>query len=61
MKFFKRILNIITISLLLTSCVPFKDTLYLEKNKDKVADIEINADAYKPYRLQVNDILSVEI
>ena len=61
MKFFKRILNIITISLLLTSCVPFKDTLYLEKNKDKVADIEINADAYKPYRLQVEDILSVEI
>jgi polysaccharide export outer membrane protein len=61
MKFFKRILNIITISLLLTSCVPFKDTLYLEKNKDKVADIEINADAYKPYRLQVDDILSVEI
>ncbi|CAM4309906.1 polysaccharide biosynthesis/export family protein [Flavobacterium terrigena] len=46
---------------MLTSCVPFKDTLYLEKNKDKVADIEINADAYKPYRLQVDDILSVEI
>lgn len=46
---------------MLTSCVPFKDTLYLEKNKDKVADIEINADAYKPYRLQVDDILSVDI
>lgn len=61
MKFFKHILNLITISVLLTSCVPFKDTLYLEKNKDKVADIEINADAYKPYRLQVDDILSVEI
>ena len=61
MKFFKHLFNIITISLLLTSCVPFKDTLYLEKNKDKVADIEINADAYKPYRLQVDDILSVDI
>lgn len=61
MKFFKQILKIIVISLLLTSCVPYKDTLYLEKNKDKVADIEINADAYKPYRLQVDDILSVEI
>lgn len=61
MKFFKHILNTIAISLLLTSCVPFKDTLYLEKNKDKVADIEINADAYKPYRLQVDDILSIEI
>ena len=61
MKFFKHILNTIAISLLLTSCVPYKDTLYLEKNKDKVADIEINADAYKPYRLQVDDILSIEI
>jgi polysaccharide export outer membrane protein len=61
MKFFKQIFKIIAISLLLTSCVPFKDTLYLEKNKDKVADIEINADAYKPYRLQVDDILSVDI
>ena len=61
MNFFKQILKIIAISLMLTSCVPFKDTLYLEKNKDRVADIEINADAYKPYRLQVDDILSVEI
>lgn len=61
MKFFKQIFKIIAISLLLTSCVPFKDTLYLEKNKDKVADIEINADAYKPYRLQVDDIVSIEI
>jgi polysaccharide export outer membrane protein len=61
MTFFKQILKIIAISLLLTSCVPFKDTLYLEKNKDKVADIEINADAYKPYRLQVDDILSIDI
>lgn len=61
MKFFKQIFKIIAISLLLTSCVPHKDTLYLEKNKDRVADIEINADAYKPYRLQVDDILSIEI
>lgn len=61
MKFFKQIFKIIAISLLFTSCVPFKDTLYLEKNKDKVADIEINADAYKPYRLQVDDIVSIDI
>ncbi len=61
MKFFIKTIKIFFIFLLLTSCVPYKDTLYLEKNKDKVADIEINADAYKPYRLQVDDILSVEI
>lgn len=61
MKFFKQIFKIIAFSLLLTSCISHKDTLYLEKNKDKVADIEINADAYKPYRLQVDDILSIDI
>lgn len=61
MKFFIKTIKIVFIFQLITSCVPFKDTLYLEKNKDIVADIEINADAYKPYRLQVDDILSVEI
>ncbi|WP_329804535.1 polysaccharide biosynthesis/export family protein [Flavobacterium facile] len=61
MKFFIKTIKIFFIFQLLTSCVPYKDTLYLEKNKEKVADIEINADAYKPYRLQVDDILSVEI
>ena len=61
MKFFIKTIKTVFIFQLITSCVPFKDTLYLEKNKDIVADIEINADAYKPYRLQVDDILSVEI
>jgi polysaccharide export outer membrane protein len=61
MKFFINTIKIFFIFQLLTSCVPHKDTLYLEKNKEKVADIEINADAYKPYRLQVDDILSVDI
>lgn len=61
MKFFIKTIKIFFIFQLLTSCIPYKDTLYLEKNKEKVADIEINADAYKPYRLQVDDILSVEI
>lgn len=61
MKFFKQIFTIIALSLLLTSCIAHKDTLYLEKNKDKVADIEINADAYKPYRVQTDDILSIDI
>lgn len=61
MKFFIKTIKIFFVFLLLTSCIPHKDTLYLEKNKDKVNDIEINADAYKPYRLQVDDILSIEI
>ena len=61
MKFFIKNIKTFFVFLLLTSCIPYKDTLYLEKNKDKVADIEINAEAYKPYRLQVDDILSIDI
>lgn len=61
MKFFIKTIKIFFLFQLFTACVPYKDTLYLEKNKDKVADIEINADAYKPYRIQVDDILSIEI
>lgn len=48
-------------SILLTSCIPYKDTLYLEKNKDKVESINVNEDSNKPYRVQINDILFVDI
>lgn len=61
MMFIKKTIKILSIFILLTSCVPYKDTIYLEKNKNKVSEIEINADAYKPYRLQVDDILAIEI
>lgn len=48
-------------SILLTSCIPYKDTLYLEKNKDKVESINVNEDSNKPYRVQINDILYIKI
>ena len=61
MKLLKKILFVFVVFQFLTSCVPYRDTLYLEKNKDKVSEIEINAEAYKPYRVQVNDILIIKI
>lgn len=44
----------------LTSCVPNKDLIYLQKNENAAAE-NINQVALKPYRLQVNDIVSIEI
>ena len=61
MKFINKNILIVFTIMMFTSCISHKDTLYLEKNKDKVSDFEINAEAYKPYRLQVDDILSIEI
>jgi polysaccharide biosynthesis/export protein len=56
----KKFCSLLLILLFLTSCVPYKDTIYLNKNKSNNA-IEVNAEAYKPYRIQSADILNVTI
>lgn len=65
-NFLFRIMNqpkiylLILFSVLLTSCIPSKDLIYLQKNgesDEKVVE-QVNQ---KPYRLQTNDILSISI
>ena len=52
---------LVTIGLVFTSCVPIKSLVYLQ-NKDKSdATSAINPITSKPYRLQVNDIISISI
>jgi polysaccharide export outer membrane protein len=52
---------LLTISVLLTSCISTQDLIYLQK-KDKSQDnIVIAAIESKPYRLQTNDVLSITI
>ena len=46
--------------LFFASCVPTKDLIYLQ-NKDKSENAVIAPVASKPYRLQVNDIVSITI
>lgn len=46
--------------ILLTSCVPTKDLVYLQ-NKDNATNSAITPSNQKPYRLQTNDILHVTI
>ena len=57
----KSILYILTlIGLVLTSCVPTKDMIYLQKNSPQENQV-VTPSPQKPYRLQTNDILNINI
>lgn len=49
------------ISTLFTSCIPIKDLVYLQDKNDSGEQTAISAVESKPYRLQVNDVLSINI
>jgi len=52
---------LIIINTVLVSCIPYKDTLYLQ-NKNNTADsTQIIVEKQKPYRIQINDILNIRI
>lgn len=52
---------VLVISVLVTSCVPQKDTIYLQ-NKNIKADIsQTILEKQKPYRVQVYDILNIRV
>ena len=60
MKIFKFfLLYIITTTLF--SCIPSKDLVYLQDKGNKQEGIVVNQIDAKPYRVQVNDIISVKI
>ncbi|MFV8442937.1 polysaccharide biosynthesis/export family protein [Flavobacterium sp. LB2P44] len=52
---------LIVISVLLTSCIPTKDLIYLQKKDNSPDGSTIAAVQSKPYRLQINDVLSITI
>lgn len=57
----KKTVFVLLITSFFVSCIPNKDLIYLqEKNTDKDA-IEIKQEVSKPYRAQVNDVLSISI
>lgn len=49
------------ISLFFTSCIPVKDLVYLQNKNGTPNDVPISEVMLKPYRLQVNDVLSITI
>lgn len=57
----KTIWYLLAIIFLFASCVPTKDLIYLQNKYPDEVTGPMSAVASKPYRLQVNDIVSVEI
>lgn len=51
----------ILVSVLFTSCIPTKDLIYLQKKDGSAATAGVTAVETKPYRLQINDVLSITI
>ena len=49
------------IAVLFSSCIPTKDLIYLQDKNDTPATTPISEVVSKPYRLQVNDVLSITI
>ncbi|WP_047551815.1 polysaccharide biosynthesis/export family protein [Psychroserpens sp. Hel_I_66] len=47
--------------LLSTSCIPHKDTIYLQEKNTAIDSTQIMVEQQKPYRVQINDILNIRI
>lgn len=60
MKLFKFVI-LFVVATLAFSCIPNKDLIYLQDKGNEANGIVINEFDAKPYRVQVNDILSVTI
>lgn len=50
-----------SISILFSSCIPTQDLIYLQKKNNSEDQTTISAVASKPYRLQINDVISISI
>lgn len=49
------------VSLFFTSCISTKELVYLQNKNGSATDVPISEVMSKPYRLQVNDVLSITI
>ena len=61
LKMTKNCFYLLLISTFFTSCIPVKDLVYLQDKGTAKNQTTISAVESKPYRLQVNDVLSVDI
>jgi polysaccharide export outer membrane protein len=52
---------LLLISTLFTSCIPVKDLVYLQDKNNSEEQNTVAAVQVKPYRLQVNDVLSISL
>lgn len=52
---------LLSLSVLFTSCIPVKDLAYLQDKNTSIEQSKVAVIESKPYRLQVNDILKINI
>jgi len=52
---------LIIINTVMVSCVPYKDTLYLQNKSAATDSTQVIVEKQKPYRVQINDILNIRI
>ncbi len=55
------LIALLTIASVSVSCVPYKDTLYLQNKNTATDSNQIIVEKQKPYRVQINDILNIRI
>ena len=55
------IITIIIMQVAMVSCIPYKDTLYLQNKAQATDSIPVIVEQQKPYRVQINDILNIRI
>jgi polysaccharide export outer membrane protein len=62
-KKMKKLIFYIALSLcgLVTSCIPIHDLIYLQKKEGSTSNSSVSEVVQKPYRLQTNDVLSINI
>ncbi|MCB0445632.1 MAG: sugar transporter, partial [Gelidibacter sp.] len=59
----KRIIVVtgLIISSLLTSCIPYKNTVYMQNKSIALDSTQVMVEQQKPYRVQINDILNIRV
>ena len=55
------LLLILILSIISTSCIPQKDLIYLQNKETALDTTQILVEKQKPYRVQINDILSIRV
>ena len=58
-----KLLIIVLCCVVISSCIPHKDTVYLQNKENSINDTIVNnlTEIQKPYRVQVDDILNIRV
>jgi polysaccharide export outer membrane protein len=54
-------LLILILSVFVSSCIPHKDSLYLQNKNIEIEPSQNIIEKQKPYRIQINDILNIRV